>query len=1529
MIKFKNEEKYEEDDENKINIKKEGESQYLFDYGDKITDEEDKKIFDYMNYIDLFNDLIIPNEIRGKKFLYPELYKDFYLKQNNNGIDIKEYEPNEEESENLYMPKNSNIKNFKLSDILENIIEAKYNNINNSKNIKEGLNNTLNNNYEQKGKYFYIPIKLAICGYPMSGKKIQSGLLAEKYKGLKIYNPEILLENKIKEYKEYKAYKEQPEKHLPAKGKGKNKKEDPKKEMEEKIKEFEPVLKIINPYLEYLNKINKIKEKENNNNKGKKEKEEKKDDKKKGKKKKKTKNGQDEEKKNDITIDNKSQENITQDDISNITNNNLTNMSLQESFLEKEELLSDIYMNLIIYQIEKDFPEDKNDKNKFVEDLKNKHMEYLKLKEKLQELKNKISEEEKKEKEKEITEQKSKGKNKKNTVLHNLNKELDNTTKLFNETNNSLYVGFIIINYPKNLKDAEKFEKYFTGYESEFEKDPEESETKLYSYGNIIDINIKNNKKKNGQYSLFDLFIELNINSNEVDRRYNGAKYDPLSGTIYHMEDNPPGKEDKKKESKLVPGIPNLTKEEFYFEKNYYEKNIKGLERLYKAMTNGFDKVYKNIDQMDKNYIHNINNTLENSLTELIFNNYYNKIDNILNYINNDNNIVDNKDKNKEALPTSQNQPQIKDEILNSSIDLLKTNNNSNINNNNNIGINNSLTNFSEEILNDFDAFCLYYKSILRNFIHFIFRQKEHIINYLTIIQNNFITYLNRKTEKTEIAKIYIQKYNNLLENHPEIKNSPMVYSELSEDIKDVTKSIWVNIQNKKNNDVKYLQDIKNSGKKEGEINKFWEYIILIFESEVKKYLIICEIIIKYYLSKIGLLNNIFTIPDNINSKINNANDCLFKIDYKKYLFEEIDIPNNFNNTINKTTSNENINSNTNNEEQNLEKNKDNENENKTNNNEEIVNKDNDDTFYVREKEKKSLEENIDALFMNSLKIIIREDEIIKQYIDKAKDRFQYTEKDYKPNVKIVNANTSNISMETNSKKPLSSSVSIRSMPKKKIVKRKITNDGMADNIIYEEIKNQILNEKRKFKYRLMFLKYYALRYINIINDCFNETYNAMDDLIIMSVRSQNNTLNEFMSYLNKSLNSFYYKISLDNFEFDTYDIYKRYKVDINILYEKMKYNVVFNLDKIIIENHKDDSSSSKKLSNKLLINEDEMSYIQLFAYNLDDLMYIYNYIKTYGANTCNFMVKYNIVKEILIHQYFTKKKYGIYDNNKNENESNNNINNNILYQILSEENNGICKKILFSSNIYYLKFLNKFSVFNNNYININELFTSLLLLGSQLISSDKFLELIKDYIPENKKESKNILLTKEEFMKIPLWFEKDEYLNILVDTKEQDFYLDIAKYYYSEENIEESNENNSNKPLKINAIKEAIFEINSEDNILDLNKIIILLNKINGVDEMKNIDSNKKEKENDNQTILDGNNSVKNIEDEINKKPELSLNEEINKFEMNIMNISKGKETDSKGTLTIQSDLEIRRKRKHLINKENINNIFNALFIS
>ena len=169
-------------------------------------------------------------------------------------------------------------------------------------------------------------------------------------------------------------------------------------------------------------------------------------------------------------------------------------------------------------------------------------------------------------------------------------------------------------------------------------------------------------------------------------------------------------------------------------------------------------------------------------------------------------------------------------------------------------------------------------------------------------------------------------------------------------------------------------------------------------------------------------------------------------------------------------------------------------------------------------------------------------------------------------------------------------------------------------------MKNQIIKEKRKLKYRLIFLKYYSLRYIKIIKDCYNETYNTLDDLIIMSVKLQNDTLNEFTKYLKKSLNYFNKKINSNDFEFDTFDIFYRYKKDIANLYRKYNQNFIYNADGIKLDSEK------REIKNKDYITEEEMSYTQLFEYNLKDLMSIYHYIKLYGVDTCNFFFIYNIV---------------------------------------------------------------------------------------------------------------------------------------------------------------------------------------------------------------------------------------------------------------------------------------------------------------
>ena len=953
MDKFINFENIKEEEKEEI-ISEEEVSEYLFDYGEKLNEVDKLILFDYMNYLNIYNDLIIPTSIRGKKYKYYELYEEVY-NLTNNEVDIKEYEPNEEEIENLILPKTPYFPNYKFFDIIESAIKNKYNKKNNLNLINK------NDIYCQKGKYFYLPIKISVTGYPMSGKKSQSQLINNKYQNIKLFDPEKILENKLEEYKELK---EPVEKTTKSKNMKPNQLEQLNKEREEKLEKFTPILNIIKPYLDYLEKNN-------------------------------------------------------EQDLNDIDN--------------KEDILADVYINLLLYELNKEFPDDIESKNKLLEELNNKYKQYISIKDQIKEIE-RNEEENKKETE---------NKNKKG--IQNYSKDIELLNKQLESIIPSLYVGFIFINFPKNEKQAKKLENIVTGYISEFEKDKDIIEEKIFSYNNILDINIKQNENKLPQISMFDLFINLKITSEEADNRYNDIRYDPTTKKIYNLKDIPSN--DKKLIERLLPGIPDFSKDKMKYEKELYEGNIQNLINFYRIMSNGRTNIYKSIEQMDKNYIHTINNEIEISMEEIIFENYYKNIELIIDKINNqkedeikEKEIIKEKEKeidkesNKEKEINEENNKEKevnendkeKNEENNKEKEKEKEDNNKNGENNNEdihnilikkeeenkkvnlneISINSNSYNFSEDISNQFEKFASSYENSLNNFIHFILRQREHIISYLTGIQNEYIMYLNRKTDKNILAEIYINKYNLIMNNHPNLLNNPKVYNELMNDIEDVGKSIWLNIQNKKNEDVKYLKDIRETDKLDNELQKFWEYIIIVFESEVKKYLITCEIIIKYYLNKIGLLGNILGIFES-SSKVNQLNEYLFKINHLKYLFNGINIPEYlFNININEEEMIDDIKKNEKKfeNEKEVEINDKNEINKENKNNIDCKNEKNNGSMKLNEKEK-TIEEKVEILFMNSLKIIIRQDLLMKQYKEKIKNFNPNNEKEIK-NTKIKLLNT-------------------------------------------------------------------------------------------------------------------------------------------------------------------------------------------------------------------------------------------------------------------------------------------------------------------------------------------------------------------------------------------------------------------------------------------------------------------------------------------------------------------------------------------
>jgi hypothetical protein len=240
----------------------------------------------------------------------------------------------------------------------------------------------------------------------------------------------------------------------------------------------------------------------------------------------------------------------------------------------------------------------------------------------------------------------------------------------------------------------------------------------------------------------------------------------------------------------------------------------------------------------------------------------------------------------------------------------------------------------------------------------------------------------------------------------------------------------------------------------------------------------------------------------------------------------------------------------------------------------------------------------------------------------------------------------------------------------------------------------------------LLLLKFFSIKYVKNIYKVFDDTYINLDEFIVDSVKKQNFVLNEFIEYLKSSLNRYLNYITSSDFEFDSFDIYNKYKLKIEDYFINIK------------------EEDDKKLE------------IKKYFYNINDLYSLYLLTKEYSSESINYLVKTNIVKEILIKKYFI------------ENPSNLN-------------NKAISVKIRELNFENYHFFFSLFEEYDGKYVNINELFTTLILIGSYSITNEKWKELFSENI-----------LNKDSFMKIKFWFENDNYLNKCINQEEENIII-------------------------------------------------------------------------------------------------------------------------------------------------------------
>ena len=646
-----------------------------------------------------------------------------------------------------------------------------------------------------------------------------------------------------------------------------------------------------------------------------------------------------------------------------------------------------------------------------------------------------------------------------------------------------------------------------------------------------------------------------------------------------------------------------------------------------------------------------------------------------------------------------------------------------------------------EMIIMEIDELNTDYQNCIKNFMHFISRQKEHIINHLNSHQNSFITFLNRPTNKKELGNC---------------------------------------IQLKKTEDVEKLESFQNDGYKEKEINSFYKYIENVFIIESKKYLFDVNVVKQYYLYS--------SHPDESKD---------FFVDYKNIISGNI-------------------------------------------------------------KEDGNIMYKINALFKNCLILIIKQDEKINKVIEEYKNQLK------------INPQSNQSQSQVRTTKRLNSGHSQRSTRSKARKKAKNTNLlNNTFNIIEEEFKNQIKSEKNKFKYKVLLLKYFSEKYIKNIYKVFDDTYVLLDDFIIDSVKKQNVVLNEFIEYLKSCLNRFVNVITFSDFEFDSFDIYEKYKLKIEDYFK-----------------------------NKIE-EEDEKIEIKKFHYSVIDLYNLYLQIKNYSSESIDYLVKTNIVKEILIKKYF-------------------------IDSPLNNTNKAINQKIKELTFENYDYFFSLFEEYDGRYVNINEMFTTLMIIGSNVIKNEKW----KEIVTEN-------ILKREDFLKINFGFEKDTYLNKPINEEE-------------EKEIKDRGENFT----KVDLVKNIIFDIYQVDEKIDMRKLEKMFKIINGEiikerkkdedefynvseyedKEEENIEEHEKEK---NKLLLNKDDFLhqheKNLkENEINKNEDNENKIENNKINSNnnLIEIIREDESDeSSHSISDSEEGKPRKKNQKIKLSENKNLIYNLVF--
>ena len=808
-----------------------------------LTNEAKNYIEDYIYYLGIWNDDIIYDQIlRGIRLEYKYITNKQNNKENKNNFGtLIEYEPTALESEDLTLP-NSVPDNHNLGELLLEIFSLQFNNeiLNNNNNINQNFLN---------GKWDYIPYKISLIGYPLSGRKTLAKKISETYPNMKIYIMRRIINYYFEIYlqladpidiPEEKQTKKKPKKN---EAKKENEEEDSetnikitdkekesifeRHERHQKLKEMKPIFDALKPYIDYKLNMNNINEKN--------------------------------KKKNELCI--LPDESLCLLLVKKIEEDFplLTQQKITKIFMDRQANLKELKNQIEIYKKKKEEPKKQNiNYDTQIEKIEH-EIKYIKMKSisgfilidfpsNLNQcllLENYLTG---------YIDEKRQKKSEKDKIISNTDLIIDYKYQPKEKNNLDKKTG---LNFIINITTKENIinERFNTAKYDPIEKI-------LYTGKNIKieDKNIKERIINRIPYLSKELF---EYNKDEYDNNVNKIiNFYSEFGFLIKSKKNHFDFIEPKKDEKFIKAFYSFESEDikdFYFFNNKKPKNKKTTKK---------EKDKDKEGELNQEEIIDENTINKSKIFNFICNNLIEKL-----YEKNDKyeeeqyniEIAKNNNKLLQRKSSVNFQPDL-------NIDEIKTKykNKSSKKGNGNSKLIDYDKNKIDIILKEISEMNNKYYENIAIFIYLMNSQKKYIYDRLNLTQSSFRDFLNLKAPgKQKVISNYIKKYNSFYNTNPALLNNELVIKELNSDIEVIRMEIWEIISLKREDSIQELNEIKYCSFIEVELIKFYNNIKDLILNETEKFLTI--------------FNNMFILFNKIKDKENRDITILIN-EFKKKL---------------------------------------------------------------------------------------------------------------------------------------------------------------------------------------------------------------------------------------------------------------------------------------------------------------------------------------------------------------------------------------------------------------------------------------------------------------------------------------------------------------------------------------------------------------------------------------------------------------------------------------------------------------------